>query len=114
LCLSRWSDNRGPNQITDALIRDPSQHGTLGSWTHHICATERTLSRLFKRENGLSYTAWCHRLRLREGLPGLAVDRLSFSSPDSMSPDFGGERGRLLDKRIDIARSAFQDAVSTD
>jgi AraC-like DNA-binding protein len=79
--------------IADVLIGDPSQRRTLAEWSRRIGATERTLSRLYKRETGLSYTAWCHRLRLREALRGLAggvdntalADRLGFSSPDSFS-----------------------------
>ena len=77
----------------DALIRNPSQRSTLGAWAHRIGATERTLSKLFKRETGLSCTAWCHRLRLREALRGFAAgmnntalaERLGFPSPDSFS-----------------------------
>ena len=79
--------------IAAALLRDPAQRRTLAEWAQRLGATERTLARLFKRETGLSYTAWCHQLRMREALRGLVLgmgnvalaEALGFSSADGFS-----------------------------
>ena len=78
-------------KITDSLIAEPAQRLRLNEWGKRVGATERTLSRLFRKETGLRYTEWCNRLLLTVAWQGLADgasnDRLSlmlgFSSGDS-------------------------------
>ncbi|MFT5758676.1 MAG: AraC-like DNA-binding protein/quercetin dioxygenase-like cupin family protein [Alteromonadaceae bacterium] len=50
--------------IVNALLENPSNELTLKNWSIYVGASERTLSRLFKSEVGLSYPLWRQKLRL--------------------------------------------------
>ncbi len=60
--------------IVDALLARPSLTMTLADWSVRVGASERTLSRLFKKELGLSYPHWRQRLRLMVSLSLLVQD----------------------------------------
>jgi len=57
--------------IVNALLENPSLDFTLKDWSARVGASERTLSRLFKKELYLSYPQWRQRLRLIISLHGL-------------------------------------------
>jgi AraC-like DNA-binding protein len=58
--------------VADALTSNPDDARTLEAWGHAAGASERTLSRLFVRETGLSFTDWRTQVRLIAALPLLA------------------------------------------
>jgi AraC-like DNA-binding protein len=56
-------DNR-LRQIYQSLEQHPEQQTTLNHWSEKFGVTEKTLSRLFLRDTGLTFRAWRQRLRL--------------------------------------------------
>lgn len=58
-------------QICRNLQAHPEQQTTLGDWGLQLGVSEKTLSRLFLRETGLSFRAWRQRLRLLGALAPL-------------------------------------------
>lgn len=77
--------------MTDMLMESPALRLSLSEWGRRIGATERTLTRLFRRETGLRYTDWHARLLLSEAIRNIAhghnntqlAESLGFSSADS-------------------------------
>ncbi|MGL5996349.1 MAG: AraC family transcriptional regulator [Pseudomonas proteolytica] len=63
-------DNR-LRQIYRSLSLHPEQATTLGQWSQRLGVSEKTLSRLFVSDTGLTYRAWRQRLRLLGALPDL-------------------------------------------
>ncbi|MDE3132849.1 MAG: helix-turn-helix transcriptional regulator [Acidobacteriota bacterium] len=53
-------------RIVDQLAADPSDPRTLPQLGRWVGASERTLSRLFRRETGLSFPQWRAQLRLQQ------------------------------------------------
>ena len=58
-------------QIYRSLRLHPEQATTLGQWSQKLGVSEKTLSRLFLSDTGLTYRAWRQRLRLLGALPDL-------------------------------------------
>lgn len=58
-------------QIYRSLQSHPEQQTTLGHWSDKFGVTEKTLSRLFLRDTGLTFRAWRQRLRLLGSLAPL-------------------------------------------
>jgi AraC-like DNA-binding protein len=58
-------------QIAQSLESHPEQQTTLSHWSEQLDVTEKTLSRLFQRETGLTFRAWRQRLRLLGALTPL-------------------------------------------
>ncbi|GAA1971925.1 AraC family transcriptional regulator [Kitasatospora viridis] len=61
--------------LADLLLADPADDRTLAQLGHAVGAGERTLSRLFRRELGLSFPQWRAQLRLHHALVLLAEGR---------------------------------------
>ncbi|PIF78256.1 AraC family transcriptional regulator [Variovorax sp. 54] len=59
--------------LCEALIRDPAQPATLDGWAARLHMNARTLARLFERETGMTFGAWCRQARLLLSLPQLAA-----------------------------------------
>jgi AraC-like DNA-binding protein/quercetin dioxygenase-like cupin family protein len=59
--------------IADALAAAPDDPRTLAEWGRAAGASERTLSRIFVRDTGLSFREWRAQLRLIAALPLLAA-----------------------------------------
>ncbi|MGX9523071.1 helix-turn-helix domain-containing protein [Vibrio mediterranei] len=86
-------------RITQSAIKNPSEKVSLSEWARKVGACERTLSRLFIKETGLSYKCWINRLKHNEALSGLGDGltneelsiKLGFSSGDSFSHWFQKE-----------------------
>ncbi|TWI50946.1 AraC-like DNA-binding protein [Pseudomonas duriflava] len=55
-------------QIGDSLQVHLDDPRTLMDWSRCLGASEKTLSRLFQRETGLTFRAWRQRLRLLSAL----------------------------------------------
>jgi AraC-like DNA-binding protein/quercetin dioxygenase-like cupin family protein len=58
-------------QIYRSLNLHPEQQTTLGQWSQKLGVSEKTLSRLFLSDTGLTFRAWRQRLRLLSALPAL-------------------------------------------
>ena len=58
-------------KIYQSLQLHPEQATTLGHWSEKFAVTEKTLSRLFLRDTGLTFRAWRQRLRLLGALTPL-------------------------------------------
>ncbi|CAN5298928.1 helix-turn-helix transcriptional regulator [soil metagenome] len=71
LCLPEPQDDR-LRAVTAALHADPAQNTTLGELGRAAGASERTLSRLFHREFGMSFHRWRTALRIHHALTHLA------------------------------------------
>lgn len=58
-------------RICDALLEQPADDRSLETWGQLVGANARTLTRLFLRETGMTFSDWVRRMRL-----SLALDRL--------------------------------------
>ena len=54
--------------LCNELIESPDQDATLSEWAGHMGTSEKTLTRLFQRETGLSFRSWRQRMRLLSSL----------------------------------------------
>ncbi|TLX57717.1 AraC family transcriptional regulator [Stutzerimonas nosocomialis] len=59
------------HRLCRRLQAHPDSAQGLADWSQALGVSERTLSRLFLRETGLTFRAWRQRLRLLSALPGL-------------------------------------------
>jgi len=59
------------NIISDHLLNNPACKLTLPYWANKVGASERTISRLFEVQTGLTYKKWRQRLRLVSSLSQL-------------------------------------------
>jgi AraC-like DNA-binding protein len=59
--------------LCEALVRDPSLPASLDDWALRLHMNSRTLARLFRRETGMNFGAWCRQARLLLSLPKLAA-----------------------------------------
>ena len=58
--------------LADELMDDPSNSRTLGDWSSHVGASERTLARIFIKETGMTFGHWRQQVRLLDALARLA------------------------------------------
>lgn len=79
-------DNR-LRKLTDILLDDPANHATLEVWAHRIGMSERSLSRLFNLETGMSVGRWRRQLHVITGVQLLMQGR----SIQSVAFDLGYE-----------------------
>lgn len=59
-----WPTSPLLDTLCQALQRQPDSSRTLQSWSAELGVSEKTLSRLFRAETGLTFRAWRQRLRL--------------------------------------------------
>ncbi|WP_082078454.1 helix-turn-helix transcriptional regulator [Bradyrhizobium sp. LTSP849] len=79
--------DRRLRRLVETLIDDPSLRFTIEEWGARVGASNRTLSRLFQRETGMSFMRWRQQLHI-----GLALQRLaSGSSVTNIAFDLGYE-----------------------
>lgn len=57
--------------LCNHLQAQPDAATSLGDWAEQMGVSEKTLSRLFQRETGLSFRLWRQRMRLLSALPAL-------------------------------------------
>ncbi|KAF1066729.1 MAG: HTH-type transcriptional regulator NimR [Pseudomonas citronellolis] len=55
-------------QVCQALLDQPTLDLTLGQWAQRLGTSEKTLSRLFQRETGMTFRLWRQRQRLLASL----------------------------------------------
>ncbi len=58
--------------ITDKLLLHPSLKSDLVSWGKFVKASSRTLTRVFKKETGITYSEWRQRLNVQIAIKHLA------------------------------------------
>ncbi len=66
------SNDRRLVPIISALSRNPSDDRNLTSWADEVGASERTLSRLFFKQTGMTFRQWRQQVKLLEALGRLA------------------------------------------
>lgn len=66
-----WPEDSRLQQVCQALFDNPELALTLSDWSAQLDCSEKTLTRLFQRDTGLSFRAWRQRLRLLSALPML-------------------------------------------
>ena len=87
--------------IVDALLNQPYSDTRLASWATEVGASERTISRIFESQTGLTFRRWRQRLRLIHSLPllerGLNVQSVAtligYDSPSAFIHSFRKEFG---------------------
>ncbi|WP_319025385.1 AraC family transcriptional regulator [Rhizobium terrae] len=65
-------NDRRLRRLTEAMIENPGVRFTIDEWGARVGASNRTLSRLFQRETGMSFVRWRQQLHV-----GLALQRLA-------------------------------------
>ncbi|PMR73618.1 AraC family transcriptional regulator [Billgrantia endophytica] len=74
-------------RLTDSMIEKPAQRFTIDEWGARIGASNRTISRLFQRETGMSFIRWRQQLHV-----GIALQRLAQGeSVTNIAGDLGYE-----------------------
>ncbi|SDQ16698.1 transcriptional regulator, AraC family [Pseudomonas sp. UC 17F4] len=58
-------------ELCNELLEQPEQGQTLAQWAQRLNTSEKTLTRLFQRETGLSFRGWRQRMRLLSSLTAL-------------------------------------------
>lgn len=58
-------------ELCNELLEQPEQGQTLAQWAQRLNTSEKTLTRLFLRETGLSFRGWRQRMRLLSSLTAL-------------------------------------------
>src|SRR5690606_18421435 len=64
-----WPGDARLRQICEALYAQPDLPLGLAQWGERLQVSEKTLTRQFQRDTGLSFRAWRQRLRLLSALP---------------------------------------------
>jgi len=77
--------DRRLRRIALAMLDDPAQRLTIDEWGARVGASNRTLSRLFREETGMSFGVWRHQLHVGLGMQKLA----SGSSVTNVALDLG-------------------------
>jgi AraC-like DNA-binding protein len=83
-------------RVCRTMFKDPTQKQRLEDLAHAVGMSRRTVTRLFRRETGMSFAAWRQHLRLLEALSRLAVGRsvttvaldVGYRSPSSFTAMF--------------------------
>ena len=82
--------------LCEALVADPASNQTLAHWAPLVGASERTLTRLFERELGMSFGQWRQQVRLAHAAPLIArgmplsqvAEHLGYASQSAFSAMF--------------------------
>ena len=90
-CLQTY-ENKTFQKITDMIIKAPHEKRSLAYLANHFGMSERTLSRLFKKETGMTYSQWKNRLYLmlsfRALLEGTSVTNIAYDLGYETSSSF--------------------------
>jgi len=64
-----WPGDARLRQLCEALYEQPDLSLSLKQWSERLQVSEKTLTRQFQHDTGLSFRAWRQRLRLLSALP---------------------------------------------
>ncbi|MCI2394124.1 AraC family transcriptional regulator [Aliiroseovarius sediminis] len=89
------------SRVMSHLLERPQDAGSLAALAARVGTSERTLSRLFQKETGMSWRAWRDRMRFVLALEGLQIGRnstelaatLGYSSPSAFVAAFRRQSG---------------------
>lgn len=89
------------SRVMSHLLERPQDAGSLAALADNMGTSERTLSRLFQNETGMSWRAWRDRMRFVLALEGLQIGRnstelaakLGYSSPSAFVAAFRRQSG---------------------
>ena len=113
--------------ITEGLLLNPADPRTLLEWAEHAGASNRSLSRYFRRETGMTFREWRTQLHILEAIARLSQgDRvtdvaydLGFSNPSSFIALFSkalnvtpGNYLKSLDKKPELSAEIGSYAAS--
>lgn len=126
-CRMQLPLDRRAARIARAILAEPSNPRTLHEWASEVGACERTLSRVFERQTGLTFKKWQQRSRLlravellRQGVPvtevALTVGYESVSAFISIfRKEYGVTPGAYVNApRSDIAMGRLPAASSSE
>ncbi|HJV61143.1 MAG TPA: helix-turn-helix transcriptional regulator [Albitalea sp.] len=65
--------------LCEAVLDEPTRHGTLDGWARDAGASARTVARLFRQELGTTFVQWRHQVLLAKAL-ALAARKLPMGS----------------------------------
>jgi AraC-like DNA-binding protein/quercetin dioxygenase-like cupin family protein len=68
-----WPEDERALGVARAITDDPADERSLAAWGRTVGASERTLSRGFVAETGMTFTEWRTRARMVAALPRLAA-----------------------------------------
>jgi AraC-like DNA-binding protein len=93
------------------VFKEPSRETTLDEWARSAGMSRRTLTRLFRRETGMSVAAWCQHVRLLEALSRLSVGHsvtkvafdIGYQSPSAFTAMFRRAFGTTPSHYFDTA-----------
>jgi len=68
--------DRRLQRLTEAMVAEPGLRFTIDEWGARVGASNRTLSRLFQRETGMSFVRWRQQLHIGVALQRLAAGQL--------------------------------------
>ena len=96
-------------KVIDELIKDPSDRRSVEGFADLACTSSRTLSRLFVKELGLTFSDWRKQLRLIAAIEllekGVPIAQISFDlgygSPSSFIQMFSSALGTTPSKYLD-------------
>ncbi|WP_052748341.1 helix-turn-helix domain-containing protein [Cellulomonas sp. FA1] len=94
-------DDPRARRIARALVADPADDRTLAQWCGQVGSSVRHMSRVFRRETGMTFARWRVHARVRaatallpQGLPVAAVARrVGYRSPSAFVHAFGEVTG---------------------
>jgi AraC-like DNA-binding protein len=94
------SDGR-TRQVAESILLDPADGRGIGEWGRFVGASPRNLSRLFRVETGMGFSAWRTRARMRRAVEWLAADqpvasvsrRAGYATPSAFVQAFRREIG---------------------
>jgi AraC-like DNA-binding protein len=97
--------------VCDAISRQPDLDHALATWSGRIGASSRTVARLFRRETGMSFSAWRQQARLLEALKRLAAGQpvtgvaldMGYASPSAFISMFKRAFGTTPSRYFDPA-----------
>ncbi|PKR53850.1 AraC family transcriptional regulator [Thalassospira marina] len=79
--------DRRLRRLTETMLAQPDLRFTISEWGARVGASNRTLTRLFQRETGMSFTRWRQQLHI-----GIALQRLAAGdSVTTIAGDLGYE-----------------------
>ncbi len=79
-------------RISNTLLKNPANNDSLKVWSNKVGASERTISRLFKKETGLTFMKWRQRLKLISSVKylkeGISIKEIAYLTGYNSSSAF--------------------------
>ncbi|MGO3741154.1 AraC family transcriptional regulator [Kerstersia sp.] len=99
--------DRRLRRVCETLLRDPGSRLPMSHWTGLAGISQRTLTRLFPRETGLSYRAWRQQLLLLAALERLAAGRTVGAVALDLGYASASAFGAMFLRQVGVSPSAY-------